>query len=331
MDYIIGGVSHSERMRGGEHSPHHHNYVKGGLSPLFNCDGQYTLLDIYEHLGRSQQENDVYLEKRLELALALEEQGHRKWAKRHLVCGRIRARTVMACKSCGAYQFHEQMCDIRGCVICSIKLANKLKHRYMADLKKHFNPKSPFTLRFLTLTFKNVNSIDELDYNTYLKSLQKFMHRVNVSRRIYKYIYKFECPNKTEEAGYNPHFHILYYGTFFPVRELSQVWSECSGGNPIVDIRVVKSVKGASNEIIKYCGKSNYFINPTENAKFLIKMKGRKFLGVSGFKRSPKGQLVCEECGGTDWEVIWSTSIINTIEYEITKSMQYRATLEAYL
>lgn len=68
-------------------------------------------------------------------------------------------------------------------------------------------------------------------------------------------VYTVEVTINEDTGLWHPHLHILFDGSYIPVRALQKVWHEITGGSEIVWLEEVYNRDGAANELAKYIGK----------------------------------------------------------------------------
>lgn len=138
----------------------------------------------------------------------------------------------------------------------SSRLFNRLKNGL--DLAHHKN----HWLRFMTLT--SSPQADASKINDHFQILKKRIERATVRRsgfhgfRFNKYL------KILTTEGYGV-IHLLYVGRYVPQQWLSKMWQQIHK-SPIVDIRIVKPLKGGSR------GLANYFISNYLNKNPLKRM-----------------------------------------------------------
>ena len=111
--------------------------------------------------------------------------------------------------------------------------------------------------RFITLTLRHSN--DPLADQ--LKHLRKAFARLRDSKLWRQHFGRgISCVEVTHNADtdqWHPHVHIVADGHFIAHTRLRAAWEQASGGSRIVDIRLVRSRREASNYIGKCIGKSS--------------------------------------------------------------------------
>lgn len=274
-------------------------------------------------------------EHRLAVHHELIRRGMTKEAGRYISCGqKFDAKKLsdpaLRCEQCGHLEPIVQHCNTRICPECSIRIANRHKAVYAPILLKYFSPKNALvlggkketrnislneimrdrlSLRFMTLTVKNVPELTKDVVDNMKKVFRRFRRQKKVRKYVYAGLSVLEVTEKGN--GWHPHFHVIYFGKYFPNKEehgrlLTECWQKACRGlfeTEITDVRPVKNLKKAFNELIKYCGKGSSIMDPIKEVDFLQVMKGRRLLSTWGFKekigRKPK--MVCPECGACDW------------------------------
>ena len=67
---------------------------------------------------------------------------------------------------------------------------------------------------------------------------------------------------------WHPHLHVLVNTPYIPQKALSAQWLKCTGGSPIVDIRVLESKSQTAKYVTKYLGKLPDFASMKEPERF---------------------------------------------------------------
>lgn len=150
------------------------------------------------------------------------------------------------------YRVRADYCNCRFCPVCGPRNAKRLASRIAAALGRI----QPNEWKFITLTLKHSNAplADQLDW---LRSSFRRLRQRRLWRHKVTGGYAFlEVTWNTQDRQWHPHMHVLARCKFIPQRELAALWYEVSKGSMIVDIRVVRSAKGAAFYVTKYAGKT---------------------------------------------------------------------------
>lgn len=172
---------------------------------------------------------------------------------------------------------------------------------------------------FLTLTFKK-RELTTAYIRQCTKAVRKFVnifygkwyHRKNKKTGRYaKTKSRLDCGGvavmEIGKSG-NLHFHLLVYGYFHPIKEMSRVWLDLTGDSYRIDIQNVshstkRSPARAAGYVLKYIRKPPAFTRADQYLEYWLLLKGLRrihtygvFYGHEAFKNE-KRPLVCPFCG----------------------------------
>jgi len=211
------------------------------------------------------------------------------------------------CNSCSTTRVFWNRCERRFCPICAQRLARERKQQlvfWLARLKH---------AKFLTLTLKNVASIDA-DYMAMVKDRFKKLRRSKLFNRVSSGFWSMEVTNQGN--GFHVHLHVLFEGPFLEQRDIEAKWSKLIGQDKsIVHIKAAKG-NDVLDELVKYTAKPTEMVNWPERdlIAYLNVITDLKMFGVFGKLhglRSEWKELIeviraessmCD-CGCNDWKV----------------------------
>lgn len=192
-----------------------------------NNTADYSLLDYKETTGFSRPFLDQIRARDQKLAEKLEDCGETLWlndAKYDYVT--------------------DKSCNDRFCPKCAEKRSRKFKiliKKYLKEMKD--NEISKY-LRFITLTYENVFSLDEFDYSKIGKDCNKFIKKLNsFGYKVFSGYRSTECPfhsqggpiynKKTNEIigyydkdSFHVHVHMLYFADVIPTQKVMQNYNK---------------------------------------------------------------------------------------------------------
>jgi hypothetical protein len=217
------------------------------------------------------------------------------------------------CQDCGNEFWITNRCKLRTCPTCA-RLKSKETFKRIKEFIKNTNLKKGYTFKMITLTSIKVGGLRKTS-QFILKQFVKLWHN------------RLEC----EGAGayvvlefgkkhLRPHLHILYYGKYIPVREISKEWKRLTGAG-VVDVRIVRG-EGGIKEISKYVyGMSQKFQNDDSMLnKIEMTLKGIKRTVKYGIFRGikeSKNKIVCEHCGSNNIRYIGTQELSEFIMQQI--------------
>ena len=159
-------------------------------------------------------------------------------------------------------------------------------------------------IRFMTLTLKTFPALNRETLDTVRKYFQNMIRRVGWKKYVLGGLYVIEVTRVRN--GYHYHFHILYYGFYFPWDELRSLWKKVTQHSWIVHVSRVQNGKKAFDYCLRYvtkCEKGN--IEPSEYELIFHGKKLVQFFGCWTKLRSIKLPVLCSECGSSNWIVEW--------------------------
>lgn len=235
----------------------------------------------------------------------------------------------LKCQDCGSgYQFGIG-CDSRTCEPCQAKRRQKLFMKYKNVISGWVNGKDDKFIRFMTLTFKNVDNLDiyvkkEGKRGSVFRS--KYIERCDLNLRAFKtrlvragVVSDYGFVNKectwSKEKGFHYHFHILSYGSKFDNEGvlvdnnyISALWLEVTKTSFITKLDDIipvkddfKDNKHALHYLLKYVAKVEESNQGLE--EYFKATKGTRYFNTFGMKYGKSDmpvfeKSVCQECGG---------------------------------
>jgi hypothetical protein len=253
---------------------------------------------------------------------------------------------VLECRNCHRLHTLSISCGLRICGVCTRKRWSKLHKKY-APLVRSRNPRQ---LSLLTLTIKNLESLDSNVIHTLIENFVNFRRRIYVKRRLLGGLWCIEL--KGSAGNYNLHLHCIIEHQWFgkPTKQeakqieipprlnetkgigsksdlvnyqgkdagqltLSAIWEGLSG-DPVIDIRRIRSAKQALKYVLKYVTKPPDLEAPEDFVKFLVAFRAIPMIKLFGSWYHAiiliKPRLVCYQCNSSSWTVVmfsWQLSV----------------------
>lgn len=176
------------------------------------------------------------------------------------------------------FKLASNRCRDRFCVPCSVEHQRLVSSNIIAALEGRH-------LRFMTLTLRSTDS----PLTDVLTRLYKCFARLRRDKAIQgcmtggMYFLEITLGSQTEQ--WHPHLHILYEGTYIPLKVLTDTWHVVTGDSFIVDIRALKDSRSAAGYVAKYASKaigSNIVFNPEKFAEVIVGLVGRRVFSCFG-------------------------------------------------
>ena len=232
-------------------------------------------------------------------------------ASRFSECGKTHRAFV--CANCGKPHKYDFRCKLSLCPECGEKRVRYILMQVdKSEYFDHLFNDSKIHLRFVTLTFKNIDSLYRGFYKDGFIAFRKLRRILTDKGLMLGGIYAFETKNIGN--GWNHHIHYCYDGEFLNKTKLKNLWKELTGSY-IVDIEKVKTGAGAFREVLKYVLKpmnltGSEFAHGLDRRiainnyiQYLTLTSGIRMFNTWGsFRReikvgSPKGSFLCDYCG----------------------------------
>jgi hypothetical protein len=246
---------------------------------------------------------------------------------------------VIECSNCGTRHTLSVNCGLRICQGCTAKRYTKLYSKYRNLLQS----KHPGKLSLLTLTIKNVATLDRNIVKTLIQSFLKFRRRTYVKKRLIGGLWCMEV--KGTAGNYNLHIHAVIEHIYFgrPSRReasqisiperlaetkgissrqdllnysekdigqiiLSAIWQDITT-DPVIDIRRVRSHKDALRYVLKYVTKPPDLEAPKDFVEFLMAFSCIPMLKTFGSWYNaiefPKLFIMCMNCNSImSWRIV---------------------------
>ena len=278
------------------------------------------------------------LEHRIRIAAALDADGYSKESDRFLNCGR--RIQLFHSKSIDLTFGVTETCKSRICPRC----CNTLYREYLAKIKKVLKTTQETSskkkrISFMTLTWKKPDRYTRSVIRASIKQMREFMkifyghwyHRFDETKQKFiKTSSKTGCGAfavlEFGESG-TMHAHALVYGYYHPVKIMSQVWKQITGGSYRIDIRQthVKTRSDpylAARYILKYIQKPPQFRSGNDGISDLVAynrtIKGIRRIHTYGIfynhpgLKSEKHRMLCP-ITGKRMEYVGSAGIGETV------------------
>lgn len=203
-------------------------------------------------------------------------------------------RVELFCGKCGSHKTVIQNCGSRSCDYCRNRVVTKILKRKGLDKGIDGN------IRFMTLTLKTLPDLNRVTLERVRNYFRKLIRRVGWKRYVLGGLYVIEVTRV--KSGYHYHFHVLYYGHYFPYAELQSLWYRVTNGSYICWITAVQDGKKAFDYCLRYvtkCEKGN--IDSAEYEYIFHKIKLVQFFGCWTKLKQQKIHIPCRECGFDAW------------------------------
>jgi len=203
------------------------------------------------------------------------------------------------CKDCKFVFYQIRCCGNMFCNICNLKISIKL-----GMLFKYFQEKNKFLKPvFITLTYKNIDSITKDIFKQYRKQFTKnFLRQREVKKILVGGVYSFDYTINKENQDYNIHLHLLgFCKKYFPQSLLSDKWLLATKNSFIVDIRKINNIEMGIFEVVKYV-QSNKILLSVEGEKRdnlineLKKIRRFSKFGSCYKQKLEKKDMICKNC-----------------------------------
>lgn len=151
--------------------------------------------------------------------------------------------------SSGHVGLHIRRCRERACPLCQARRADEARRR-AEQLTQRMD-----ACRFVTLTLRadNASLTDRL---LRLRAAWKQLRRLRWwCDRVTGGFYGVEVTRGREGKHWHVHLHALVDGQYLDQRTLSDLWLQCTGNSPIVDVRAVPARRQAARYVSKYVTK----------------------------------------------------------------------------
>ena len=194
----------------------------------------------------------------------------------------------------GILAISQSRCKSRACPHCSIIRGNEIEKRIQTLIKHCDSP------RLLTLTLKSSK-------NPLSTQLQHLKSSFNKLRRTKQWKTKIKGGLSILEitwnpsTGWNPHLHCVVDATYWKQSSISLLWKKITTDSPIIDIRMIYSIKNTSHYISKYISKSWGILDYPSHitAELCLTMHGIRTLStfghLHGIKTPPRTKVLTGE------------------------------------
>lgn len=266
-----------------------------------------------------QAQNEMLKEDREKIADILLEAGRYKEEKKVRYCGE----DVIAYKAdcCGDTVAYPLSCGHRLCPVCMRRRSARLSAKVMNFIegafflvpvkgekgkrkRQYIKMKNPV---FITLTEKNVLTIDKKYFSGLRRRVTKLRHR-DIFDKCEGGFYGIETTYNSDTKTWHVHVHMIVDTEYIPQAELSEAWEDITGGSYIVDIRKINNAEKAGKEVAKYIVKPGEFLQDPELVnEFLNAVKGARLVSTFGkyhniqFEDEDDCGLPDCSCGLNEW------------------------------
>lgn len=226
------------------------------------------------------------LEHRTRVAAALDADGYEKESDRFLNCGR--RIQLFHSKDIDLTFGVTETCKSRICARCCNTLYREylIKIKYIIKKTRESSSKKK-RISFLTLTWKKPKRYTRSYIRNCIKQMRQFMN-IFYGRWYYRYDHQRQKFTKTSSrAGCGAfavlewgksgtlHAHALVYGYYHPIKIMSEVWKDITGGSYRIDIRNTHTKTRndpylAARYILKYIQKPPEFRNGNAGINDLV-------------------------------------------------------------
>ncbi len=209
---------------------------------------------------------------------------------------------TLKCDDCGYERAKIFFCGLRICPECARRFAGSLFHQIMDIVGEiNANRKRGWSIKLITLTLKKGEGWPDMHQ---LRAMVKAMGRY--LPELWNSYLREDGAGAVASMEIGPsgnvHAHLVYYGPFIPKKELSQRWSEITGGSYILDLEMITGGKGVW-EATKYACKMRA-LSPGQVVDVYEALKGARRVrcyGVFYNRVVVHPECPCPECGGTSW------------------------------
>jgi hypothetical protein len=264
--------------------------------------------------------DNIQISLQLEKDKLFEKQAHRL-----RTCGEFY--NIFMC-NCGFIKIPKK-CNYRICPVCGKIRSINFYKKFINITRKKRIARSIFDkgLRFLTLTIKNQNNLEEGITKLY-SSFTKLKRRDYCKTKLMGGLGVIEI-KRGEDGLWNHHIHFIINSSFLDMKshkrkggdsKLVQEWKKCTGDSGVLDIRRITSHEGALNYVLKYLTKGIQDLTNEEKASFFkLTFKRRllftfgkgEFYGIKFFKE----KHACPDCGG-----FYKYVLPNSEEYNLAQN-----------
>ena len=232
---------------------------------------------------------------------------------RHIETGEVR---VMA-----------NACHLRFCPACARAKANLIRH----NLYQWGKDKS---LKFLTLTLKHSSRPLNESISFLTRSFNK-LRRLPIFRSAWRSgVWFLQVTYNAQKDEWHPHLHCLIDGGYIDHSTIRRHWRQVTHGSYIVDIRRVRDVRKAVNEVSRYVTKPVNLPDLPDSVllDYYYHLRSKRTYGTFGGQGKPK-LLVKSSAKTSKWQTVgswyWVTSLASTDEraYQILQSWKEKKSL----
>lgn len=169
-------------------------------------------------------------------------------------------------------------CRLRWCPLCSKSRAKFVGESVCSWVKLHPRPK------LLTLTL--AHSSDSLDsqITRLYACFRELRRRRFVRDAIRGGIWFFQVKKTQSTNQWHPHVHVLLDSEYMAHGVLKQLWSNITGDSHIIDIRVIRNPKVASEYVSRYSARPAKLseLSPDERMELVESLHSRRLCGKFG-------------------------------------------------
>jgi hypothetical protein len=224
------------------------------------------------------------------------------------------------CCDCGQKMYQLKCCKSIWCPICNLQQSLKIAKEFRFFQKKFQNKK----IAFLTLTYKNIKSINETTFQNYRNCFtKKFIRYKEIKQKIIGGLYAFDY-TISKYNTYNFHLHCLVFlNDYINQKVLSKYWKKATGNSFVVDIREVKNIKSGIQECLKYLNSNKLLaenlndLKVKELIKSVQKIKRFSKFGCCYGVKIPKNVIKCNNCNSENYRV-YNTITYAYLDYDVS-------------
>lgn len=208
------------------------------------------------------------------------------------------------------YTLRLNTCKNRWCPRCQHIAARRIKERMLSSL----NDGKPRRWKLVTLTARSSKKPLEDQIKHLRSSFRRLRQRSWWKKRVRGGYCVLETTFNRETRQWHPHLHCVLDSEFLPQHQLSQQWLLSSKDSFIVDVRAIRDMRAAVNDITCYLSKLpsiTIFQDQTSAVEFINAMHGTRLLAKFGNVPSISTEPEPPD-GVNDWQPVASLATILT-------------------
>lgn len=179
-------------------------------------------------------------------------------------------------------------CRLRWCPICAKKHAYIVKRNTELWYKEAAEPK------LLTLTIQHGDSTLAEQIGRIQKSFRLFRRATFTKNWIRGGIWFLQTKRSSNSETWHTHLHIVLDAPYMRKERISEIWSKCSNGSFIIDIKSVRNAEHVADYVGRYVSRPLELAELDDAQKYeaISALHGRRMCGTFG---SAKGVSLCDK------------------------------------